>query len=101
MLYNRHIYRESKHGGKMCAMYDLCGSRSDGKELNCPDPTPVVTVRPLIHLIKLLFNCCRITYSIGVVLHFLRLVCVNAYCCQCRESIFDISVLCKILLFSS
>ncbi|XP_024370575.1 uncharacterized protein [Physcomitrium patens] len=34
---------ESKHGGKMCAMYDLCGSRSDGKELNCPDPTPVVT----------------------------------------------------------
>ncbi|KAG0593289.1 hypothetical protein KC19_1G318700 [Ceratodon purpureus] len=34
---------ESGHGKDTCAMYDLCGSRPDGKELNCPDPSPPVT----------------------------------------------------------
>lgn len=33
----------SSHGKNTCAMYDLCGKRSDGRELNCPDPSPAVT----------------------------------------------------------
>ncbi|MFS8006288.1 putative Sterol-sensing domain, protein patched/dispatched [Helianthus anomalus] len=31
-----------KHGENYCAMYDICGSRSDGKVLNCPFGSPSV-----------------------------------------------------------
>ncbi|KAJ6759974.1 PATCHED FAMILY PROTEIN [Salix purpurea] len=32
----------AKHEKEYCAMYDICGSRSDGKVLNCPFPTSSV-----------------------------------------------------------
>ncbi|CAL0307290.1 unnamed protein product [Lupinus luteus] len=31
-----------KHSHEYCAMYDICGQRSDGKVLNCPYPSPSV-----------------------------------------------------------
>lgn len=33
-----------KHSKEYCAMYDICGERSDGKALNCPYGSPSVTV---------------------------------------------------------
>ncbi|KAJ6986251.1 complex glycan less family protein [Populus alba x Populus x berolinensis] len=32
----------AKHEKEYCAMYDICGARSDGKVLNCPFPTSSV-----------------------------------------------------------
>ncbi|KAJ4880028.1 Patched family protein [Raphanus sativus] len=32
----------NKHSNEYCAMYDICGQRSDGKVLNCPYPSPSV-----------------------------------------------------------
>lgn len=29
-----------RHSAEYCAMYDICGERSDGKVLNCPDSSP-------------------------------------------------------------
>lgn len=37
-------YSTEQHEKNVCAMYDICGSRTDGKVLNCPYPTPAVTV---------------------------------------------------------
>jgi len=34
----------AKHEKEYCAMYDICGARSDGKVLNCPFPTSSVKV---------------------------------------------------------
>ncbi|XP_076922652.1 uncharacterized protein LOC143584500 isoform X2 [Bidens hawaiensis] len=34
--------QREKHGENYCAMYDICGSRSDGKVLNCPFGSPSV-----------------------------------------------------------
>ncbi|XP_060676138.1 uncharacterized protein LOC107427228 isoform X2 [Ziziphus jujuba] len=31
-----------RHSEEYCAMYDICGARSDGKPLNCPDGSPSV-----------------------------------------------------------
>ncbi|KAI7727383.1 hypothetical protein M8C21_022916, partial [Ambrosia artemisiifolia] len=31
-----------KHGENYCAMYDICGTRSDGKVVNCPFGSPSV-----------------------------------------------------------
>lgn len=33
-----------KHSKEFCAMYNICGERSDGKALNCPYGSPSVTV---------------------------------------------------------
>lgn len=32
------------HSQEYCAMYDICGERSDGKVLNCPYGSPSVKV---------------------------------------------------------
>lgn len=40
-----------KHAPGFCSMYDICGSRSDGKVLNCPLNTPAVKV--LGHILQL------------------------------------------------
>lgn len=32
------------HSDQYCAMYDICGQRSDGKVLNCPYSSPAVKV---------------------------------------------------------
>ncbi|KAH1263965.1 NPC intracellular cholesterol transporter 1 [Glycine max] len=37
----RETYR-AKHSEEYCAMYDICGQRSDGKALNCPYGSPSV-----------------------------------------------------------
>jgi len=37
------LYRE-KHSVDYCAMYDICGKRSDGKVINCPFGAPAVKV---------------------------------------------------------
>jgi len=37
------LYRE-KHSVDYCAMYDICGKRSDGKVINCPFGSPAVKV---------------------------------------------------------
>ena len=55
--------RESKHERNKCAMYDLCGTRKDGKELNCPYPTPAVTVR--IHVHSSIYFCCQSLQALG------------------------------------
>ncbi|CAH1435314.1 unnamed protein product [Lactuca virosa] len=34
--------QSEKHGEEYCAMYDICGARSDGKVLNCPFGSPSV-----------------------------------------------------------
>uniref|UniRef100_A0A0A0KFZ4 Niemann-Pick C1 N-terminal domain-containing protein n=1 Tax=Cucumis sativus TaxID=3659 RepID=A0A0A0KFZ4_CUCSA len=31
-----------RHAAEYCAMYDICGTRSDGKVLNCPYGSPSV-----------------------------------------------------------
>jgi hypothetical protein len=36
--------RESVHRKGICAMYDICGAREDGKQLNCPKNAPAVKV---------------------------------------------------------
>lgn len=41
-------YRE-KHSKNLCAMYDICGERSDGKVLNCPYNYPAVKVCNFVH----------------------------------------------------
>lgn len=33
-----------RHSEGYCAMYDICGNRSDGKVLNCPYGSPAVKV---------------------------------------------------------
>lgn len=33
-----------RHSKDYCAMYDICGERSDGKVLNCPYGSPAVKV---------------------------------------------------------
>lgn len=38
----RSSAREEKHSEEYCAMYDICGARSDGKVLNCPYGSPSV-----------------------------------------------------------
>lgn len=38
-----HLFRE-RHSEEYCAMYDICGARSDGKVLNCPYGSPSVKV---------------------------------------------------------
>ena len=35
---------EAKQSAGYCAMYDICGARSDGKVLNCPFNIPSVKV---------------------------------------------------------
>lgn len=35
---------EAKESAGFCAMYDICGARSDGKVLNCPFNIPAVKV---------------------------------------------------------
>ncbi|KAF9676396.1 hypothetical protein SADUNF_Sadunf09G0134200 [Salix dunnii] len=35
-------FLHAKHEKESCAMYDICGARSDGKVLNCPFPTSSV-----------------------------------------------------------
>lgn len=35
---------EAKQSAGYCAMYDICGARSDGKVLNCPFNIPAVKV---------------------------------------------------------
>jgi len=37
------VVRE-RHSEEYCAMYDICGERSDGKVLNCPYGSPSVKV---------------------------------------------------------
>lgn len=40
-----HLFcRSREHGLGKCAMYGVCGERSDGKALNCPYSTLAVTV---------------------------------------------------------
>jgi hypothetical protein len=36
------------HSEEYCAMYDICGQRSDGKVLNCPYPSPSVKPADLL-----------------------------------------------------
>ncbi|KAH9624778.1 hypothetical protein KSS87_022864 [Heliosperma pusillum] len=38
----------ARHAPGVCAMYDICGARSDGKILNCPLNTPAVKVIPFL-----------------------------------------------------
>ncbi|XP_057440804.1 uncharacterized protein LOC130732832 [Lotus japonicus] len=38
----------SIHSNEYCAMYDICGQRSDGKVLNCPYPSPSVKPHDLL-----------------------------------------------------
>ncbi|KAL3626716.1 hypothetical protein CASFOL_029459 [Castilleja foliolosa] len=40
-----------RHSEEYCAMYDICGKRSDGKVLNCPVGSP--SVKPLFYSLKL------------------------------------------------
>lgn len=46
IYWHAHAYRV-RHSKNYCAMYDICGERSDGKVLNCPFNYPAVTVRIL------------------------------------------------------
>ncbi|GER42076.1 patched family protein [Striga asiatica] len=41
-LLNDNIAGGERHSEGYCAMYDICGKRSDGKVLNCPVGTPAV-----------------------------------------------------------
>ncbi|XP_019088059.1 PREDICTED: Niemann-Pick C1 protein-like [Camelina sativa] len=42
-LLNTHpVDAEPRHSQEYCAMYDICGKRSDGKVLNCPYASPSV-----------------------------------------------------------
>lgn len=38
-----------KHSEAFCAMYEICGKRSDGKVLNCPNSVPSVKVHAMAH----------------------------------------------------
>lgn len=38
------IIIRKRNSEEYCAMYDICGERSDGKVLNCPYGSPSVTV---------------------------------------------------------
>ena len=42
------IMFRQRHSEGYCAMYEICGNRSDGKVLNCPYGSPAVKVRLLI-----------------------------------------------------
>lgn len=48
------LYRE-KHSQDYCAMYDICGKRSDGKIVNCPYGSPAVKVFLILLFIHLLY----------------------------------------------
>ncbi|KAM7258591.1 hypothetical protein ACFE04_014332 [Oxalis oulophora] len=37
-----HVSSQDKHSKEYCAMYDICGQRSDAKVLNCPYASPSV-----------------------------------------------------------
>lgn len=39
-----------KHSEEFCAMYGICGKRSDGKVLNCPNSVPSVKVHVVAHI---------------------------------------------------
>ncbi|XP_027941539.1 NPC intracellular cholesterol transporter 1 [Vigna unguiculata] len=39
---SQHETYRAKHSEEYCAMYDICGQRSDGKALNCPYGSPSV-----------------------------------------------------------
>jgi Niemann-Pick C1 protein len=39
-----------KHTKEYCAMYDICGERSDGKVLNCPYGSEAVKVASALWL---------------------------------------------------
>ena len=38
------VSARERHSEEYCAMYDICGARSDGKVLNCPYGSPSVKV---------------------------------------------------------
>lgn len=80
------MYRESSHGKNTCAMYDLCGNRPDGKELNCPDPSPAVTVRFLICLVRLQLSGSRLTEGYGCDFSWSAWCLVSVYSCQCGKT---------------
>lgn len=42
ILLTSNATQREKHGEEYCAMYDICGARSDGKVLNCPFGSPSV-----------------------------------------------------------
>ncbi|KAK1406674.1 hypothetical protein QVD17_42191 [Tagetes erecta] len=42
ILLTSNVTSREKHGENYCAMYDICGARSDGKVLNCPFGSPSV-----------------------------------------------------------
>lgn len=45
VICNNHLISlRAKHSEEYCAMYDICGQRSDGKALNCPYGSPSVKV---------------------------------------------------------
>lgn len=44
---------EARKSAGYCAMYDICGARTDGKVLNCPYNIPAVKVRVTFHLLLL------------------------------------------------
>ncbi|KAJ8765051.1 hypothetical protein K2173_010527 [Erythroxylum novogranatense] len=41
-LHETYVNKWETDSNEYCAMYDICGERSDGKVLNCPYPTPSV-----------------------------------------------------------
>ena len=53
ILYNILCGVEAKKSAGYCAMYDICGARTDGKVLNCPFNIPAVKVRVTFHLLLL------------------------------------------------
>ncbi|KAJ4702289.1 Niemann-Pick C1 protein-like [Melia azedarach] len=52
-----------RHAEGYCAMYDICGSRSDGKVLNCPNASPSVKPDDLLSS-KIQSLCPTITSSV-------------------------------------
>lgn len=42
ILLTSNVSLREKHGENYCAMYDICGARSDGKVVNCPFGSPSV-----------------------------------------------------------
>lgn len=47
---------EARQSAGYCAMYDICGARSDGKVLNCPFNIPAVKVTWAESILLLLFS---------------------------------------------
>ncbi|XP_061344098.1 uncharacterized protein LOC133290061 [Gastrolobium bilobum] len=45
---SQHEASRAKHSEEYCAMYDICGQRSDGKVLNCPYGSPSVKPNDLL-----------------------------------------------------